>query len=72
MSALGSCYQQGIGVEKNEEMAFYYIEKAANLGHLLAIELLARYYLNGYGVEKDEKNLIKEIYEMEVFLNGKK
>ena len=52
---LGVSYEHGIYSEKNEEMAFYYIEKAANLGHLLATELLARYYLNGYGVEKDEK-----------------
>jgi TPR repeat protein len=50
---LGVSFQQGWGVMRNKEVAFYYFEMAANLGDLDAMNDLAFCYLHGRGVRKD-------------------
>ena len=48
MSALGSCYQQGIGTEINESKAFEWYKKAAYLGNPSAMNLVADCYEKGF------------------------
>lgn len=50
---LGVSFQQGWGVTKNKETAFYYFEIAANLGDLDAMNDLAFCYTHGHGVKKN-------------------
>lgn len=50
---LGVSFQQGWGVTKNKETAFYYFEIAANLGDLDAMNELAFCYVHGHGVKKN-------------------
>lgn len=47
------CFQQGWGVAKNKETAFYYFEIAANLGDLDAMNDVAFCYTHGHGVKKN-------------------
>jgi hypothetical protein len=50
---LGVSFQQGWGVNKNKETAFYYFEMAANLGDLDAMNDVAFCYTHGHGVKKN-------------------
>jgi TPR repeat protein len=50
---LGVSFQQGWGVNKNKETAFYYFEIAANLGDLDAMNDIAFCYTHGHGVKKN-------------------
>ena len=57
--ALGMFYQLGHEVEQNWEKGFQYIKKAADQGHIDAIELLACCYFNGWGTEKNNDEAIR-------------
>jgi len=50
---LADCYKKGIGVEKNEKKAFFWIKEAAETNNPFAIDELSTYYHNGIGTEKD-------------------
>ncbi|KAL9539068.1 hypothetical protein MBANPS3_010484 [Mucor bainieri] len=50
---LGVSFQQGWGVTKSKETAFYYFEIAANLGDCDAMNDLAFCYHHGHGVKKN-------------------
>lgn len=50
---LGVSFQQGWGVQKSKETAFYYFEIAANLGDTDAMNDVAFCYTHGHGVKKD-------------------
>lgn len=52
---LGMCYEQGNGVQQNEQSALYWYEKAAAKGHAYAQAYAAMMYLQGKGTEIDEK-----------------
>lgn len=52
---LANCYFEGLGVEENEQQAFYYYEKAAMQNHPDAMNNLADMYLNGEGTQIDEE-----------------
>ena len=58
MMFLGLMYFKDVKVPKK---SFYWIEKAANKGDIQAKYLLGTYYVDGYGVEKTEKNRNKGI-----------
>ncbi|GBC47663.2 kinase-like domain-containing protein [Rhizophagus irregularis DAOM 181602=DAOM 197198] len=49
----GYSYENGIGIEKDLKKAFYWYEKAANNGNIIAKHNLGDCYLNGNGVKKD-------------------
>lgn len=50
---LGSCYQSGVGAEKNEQTAFYWFKQAAEKGDDGAKWELANCYAAGIGVKED-------------------
>ncbi|KAL0076135.1 hypothetical protein F4703DRAFT_1323060 [Phycomyces blakesleeanus] len=50
---LGVSFQQGWGVPKNRETAFYYFKIAAELGDADGQNDVAHCYYNGHGVKKD-------------------
>ncbi|CAB4421483.1 unnamed protein product [Rhizophagus irregularis] len=52
---LGYCYQNGIGIEKNEKKAFEWYLKAAGKGDIYAQYNLGICYQNGIGINKDDK-----------------
>ncbi|GBC07421.1 hypothetical protein RclHR1_07450009 [Rhizophagus clarus] len=52
-------YEKGKGIEKNLEKAFYWYQKAAENGNVVAMDNLVICYYNGEGVEK---NLEKAFY----------
>ena len=56
---MGNCYQNGIGVKKDEIRAFDYYKKSAEKGYVIAQNTLGYLYQNGQGTEKD---LVKAIY----------
>lgn len=45
--------RDGIGCSKDNEKAFYYLNKAAHMGYEEAYDLLAMMYLMGTGIERD-------------------
>jgi|GEM_PF-5083049 len=51
--ALASCYANGLGVQKNEKMAFMLYSKAADHGNKAAMFCLAQCYEDGKGVQWD-------------------
>lgn len=51
MCILGYAYYKGLGTEKNLELAFYWLKKAAEAGDDLAMRNLAALYRNGEGTE---------------------
>ncbi|MBO7280959.1 MAG: sel1 repeat family protein [Bacteroidaceae bacterium] len=58
-NALGACYKNGEGVEKDHAEAAKWYRKAAEQGHALAQNSLGYCYLNGNGVEKDLEEAFK-------------
>lgn len=54
MFQLGKCYRQGIRVEKNEKLAFYYYKLASNQGNVDSTFLVGLCYYYGVGVDKNE------------------
>ena len=52
---LATIYLYGIGAEKDIDKGLNFAKKAAANGDLLGVNALGVCYLNGYGVEKDEK-----------------
>ena len=62
---LGYIWYYGRTGEKNYEKAFFYFNKAREMGDLIAAYKAADMYRNGYFVEKDErkyKSIIEELY----------
>ena len=58
MNRLGFCYQNGIGVVKDETNAAALYRKGAALGDASAMTRLGFCYQNGIGVVKDETNAV--------------
>ena len=56
---LGYCYQEGIGVSKDEKKALKWYAKAAEQGHTTAQYFLAYCYRYGIWVSKDEKKAVE-------------
>ena len=52
---LGVAYENGLGVQENEPLAFYYFTQASKYGSAHAMKALSYYYLYGVGVEPDIK-----------------
>jgi len=52
---LGQCYENALGVDKDDVEAFKWYEKAADQGNAEALRDLSRCYLNGIGVAKDKE-----------------
>ena len=65
ISDLGYIWYYGRTGERNYEKAFYYFDKARQMGDLIAAYKVADMYKNGYFVEKDMdryKTIIEELY----------
>lgn len=65
ISNLGYVWYYGRTGEKNYEKAFYYFDKARQMGDMIAAYKVADMYKNGYFVEKDNeknKSIIEELY----------
>lgn len=58
INALGVCYIQGKGIEKDVAKSIELYQKAAELNSLSALFNLARLYMNGQHVERDEKKAV--------------
>jgi len=52
---LGTCYLQGIGCQKNAELAYECFRHAAEQGHPEGMESLAAVYQLGHGVKQDDE-----------------
>lgn len=50
---LGYCYQDGCGVEQDDEMGFEMFKKAADLGYVESMYEVGNCYSDGIGVEQD-------------------
>ncbi|HEX4910294.1 MAG TPA: tetratricopeptide repeat protein, partial [Permianibacter sp.] len=57
-STLASLYQDNEGFSENDERAFFWTGRAANLGHASAIHLQALMWEFGIGTPKDEKRAV--------------
>jgi len=57
-SILGMCYEQGLGVDQDDNKAFYWYRKASEQGDTSAQNQLGRMYLKGIGVEQDDSMAI--------------
>ena len=67
MTCLGYIWYYGRTGEKNYEKAFYYYDKAARKGDVVASYKVADMYRNGYFVEKDldkYKSIIEKLYPL--------
>ncbi len=53
------CYNNNIGVSKNNSVAFEWYKKAADRGNVKSQSSVGWCYLNGIGVKKDDKEGIK-------------
>ncbi len=65
ISNLGYIWYYGRTGEKNYEKAFYYFDKARQMGDIVAAYKVADMYKNGYYVERDfskYKSIIEELY----------
>ncbi|GBC07854.1 hypothetical protein RclHR1_07730007 [Rhizophagus clarus] len=62
MNILGHCYESGIGTNIDEEKAFEFYQKAADLGNFNALSNLGWCYYGGIGTDiKEEKSF--ELYQ---------
>ena len=59
---MGLFAEQGIGMEKNKESSFYYIERAARMEYSPAITKLGDFYYSGYYKTRDIE-YAKKLYE---------
>ena len=59
---MGLFAEQGIGMEKNKESSFYYVERAARMEYAPAITKLGDFYYSGYFITKDIE-YAKKLYE---------
>jgi TPR repeat protein len=59
---MGLFLEQGIGIDKNVESSFYYINTSARLEYPPAISKLGDFYYTGYGIKKDI-DYAKMLYE---------
>ena len=50
---LYNIYLKGLGTEKDDKKAFYWLEKSARLGNAKALVCVGTAYHNGFGCEKD-------------------
>lgn len=55
---LGTLYATGVGVEKNDDLAFIFYEQAAEAGDSFGMNCLANCYNNGKGCTKDSVKYI--------------
>lgn len=62
MYYMGLFLEKGIGIEKNKESSFYYVESSARLEYPPAITKLGDYYYSGYHVGKNVE-FAKSLYE---------
>lgn len=53
MFMLHVCYVEGLGVPKNVQKSNYWMEQAAQCGHLVSQKSLGKKYMDGTDVEKD-------------------
>ncbi|KAF0497054.1 calmodulin-dependent protein kinase [Gigaspora margarita] len=53
-SNLGYCYQNGIGIEKDEYKVYIYYKKFAEIGNIVRIYNVGYCYNKGIGIEKDK------------------
>lgn len=60
---LGRIYYYGLGVEKDYSLAFNYLTKAVENGHVEACNLYSDCYYHGNGVEQDIGKYILWLYE---------
>ena len=60
--SLALCYANGTGIEKDEQKAVEWYQKASDQGNAVAQFSLALCYENGIGVEKDEQKAF-ELYQ---------
>ena len=67
---VGTCYEKGIGVEKDLGRAYDYYKVAAENDDPRALEILGAAYLSGHPYQKDEQRGI-ELYE-KAALSGNK
>ncbi len=51
--SLGECYASGKGVERNDQLAFYWVQKAAEQEEPDALATLGAFYHDGIGVKVD-------------------
>ena len=58
-NSVGYCYENGLGVERNLDLAVYWYQKAASEGLTLAQANLGRLYYNGLGVMKDHSEAMR-------------
>lgn len=56
---LGFCYLNGLGIEKNPNLAMEWFQKAAEQGHIVAQSNVGYCYSNGIGVETNYEEAIK-------------
>ncbi|KAJ3042561.1 hypothetical protein HDV00_007095 [Rhizophlyctis rosea] len=56
---IGVCYENGLGVEKNEKEAVNWYRKAAEQGYANAQSKLGNCYQKGKGVERNDKEAVK-------------
>ncbi|GET03246.1 kinase-like domain-containing protein [Rhizophagus clarus] len=64
---IGECYSLGLGITRNEKLAFEHYEKAANKGILCGNNSMGYCYLTGLGAERDFK---KAFYWLEKAANN--
>ena len=60
---LGCCYEEGIGIARSPELAFYYYKLAADQGAYYGCFKLGWCYENGIGVLKNEKTAFHYVQE---------
>ena len=61
MAYLGMCYFQGTGVEKNEKLAFYWVQRGISLNNLKADEVMEYMVEHGSKIAKDYKTFIDRV-----------
>ena len=57
--SIGLCYENGTGIEKNDEEAVRWYRKAAEQGFAPAQSKLGFSYMRGTGVEKNEEEAVR-------------
>ncbi len=55
---LGRCYKFGLGVGKDEDLAFFWMQKTANQGNMFAQASLGFDYSLGTGVKQDMRKAV--------------